>query len=76
LTVLNGMQIAIIGATNGIGLAAAEAFAARGANVAIVGRNETRTKIATARDGLVFVKTVMSPSGGSLGQLSAFAHQC
>lgn len=37
------------GATNGIGLAAAEALAKLGANVAIVGRNETRAKIADAR---------------------------
>jgi NAD(P)-dependent dehydrogenase (short-subunit alcohol dehydrogenase family) len=42
-------QILITGATNGIGLAAAEAFAAHGANLAIVGRNRTRTRIALAR---------------------------
>ena len=46
---MNGKQILITGATNGIGLAAAEALVALGANVAIVGRNETRTKIAAAR---------------------------
>ena len=34
---------------NGIGLAAAEALAALGDNIVIVGRNETRTKIAAAR---------------------------
>jgi 2-deoxy-D-gluconate 3-dehydrogenase len=43
---MKGKQILITGATNGIGLAAAEALAQLGANVAIVGRNETRTKIA------------------------------
>src|ERR1700745_4468526 len=37
------------GATNGIGLAAAEALAALGANLAIVGRSKTRTRIASAR---------------------------
>jgi NAD(P)-dependent dehydrogenase (short-subunit alcohol dehydrogenase family) len=42
-------QILITGATNGIGLAAAEALAARGANLAIVGRSKTRTRIASAR---------------------------
>jgi NAD(P)-dependent dehydrogenase (short-subunit alcohol dehydrogenase family) len=45
---MNGKQILITGATNGIGLAAAEALAL-GANVTIVGRNETRTRIAAAR---------------------------
>ena len=46
---MNGKQILITGATNGIGLAAAEALVAIGANVAIVGRNETRTRIAATR---------------------------
>jgi NAD(P)-dependent dehydrogenase (short-subunit alcohol dehydrogenase family) len=45
---LRGRQVLITGATNGIGLAAAEALAARGANVAIVGRSEARTKAAQA----------------------------
>jgi short-subunit dehydrogenase len=38
-----GNQIVITGATSGIGLAAAKALAALGANVAIVGRSETKT---------------------------------
>ena len=46
---MTGKQILITGATSGIGLAAAEALAALGANVTIVGRNETRTRIAAAR---------------------------
>lgn len=46
---MDGKVILITGATNGIGLAAAEALAGRGWNVAIVGRNETRTRIAAAR---------------------------
>jgi NAD(P)-dependent dehydrogenase (short-subunit alcohol dehydrogenase family) len=46
---MTGKRVLITGATNGIGLAAAEKLAALGANVAIVGRNETRTKIAAAQ---------------------------
>ena len=46
---MNGKQILITGASNGIGLAAAEALVALGANVAIVGRSETGTRIATAQ---------------------------
>jgi NAD(P)-dependent dehydrogenase (short-subunit alcohol dehydrogenase family) len=42
-------HILISGATNGIGLAAAEALAATGANVAIVGRSETSARVAAAR---------------------------
>jgi NAD(P)-dependent dehydrogenase (short-subunit alcohol dehydrogenase family) len=40
--------ILITGATNGIGLAAAKTLAARGESVAVVGRNETRIRIAAA----------------------------
>ena len=46
---MNDKQILITGATNGIGLAAAEALAALGANLAIVGHSKTRTRIASAR---------------------------
>ena len=53
---MNGKQILITGATNGIGLAAAEALVGLGANVAIVGRNETRTKIAAAQIRAVAAK--------------------
>ena len=45
---MNGKQVLITGATSGIGLAAAKALAALGANVAIVGRSETKTKAAAA----------------------------
>jgi NAD(P)-dependent dehydrogenase (short-subunit alcohol dehydrogenase family) len=45
---MNGKQVLITGATNGIGLVAARALAARGANVAIVGRSAQRTQHAAA----------------------------
>src|SRR2546430_601861 len=46
---VNDKQILITGATNGIGLAAAEALAAFGTSIAIVGRSKTRMRIAAAR---------------------------
>jgi short chain dehydrogenase len=46
---VNDKQILITGATNGIGLAAAEALVALGANLAIVGRSKSRTRVAAAR---------------------------
>ena len=46
---MNDKQILITGATNGIGLAAAEALAALGVNLAIVGRSKSRTRVASAR---------------------------
>jgi NAD(P)-dependent dehydrogenase (short-subunit alcohol dehydrogenase family) len=48
---VQGKHILITGATSGIGLAAAQALAALGANVAIVGRNETRTRVAARAIG-------------------------
>ena len=48
---MQGKHILITGATSGIGLAAAQALAALSANVAIVGRNETRTRVAAAAIG-------------------------
>jgi NAD(P)-dependent dehydrogenase (short-subunit alcohol dehydrogenase family) len=46
---MRGSQILITGASNGIGLAAAAALAALGADIAIVGRQATRTKAAAAQ---------------------------
>jgi NAD(P)-dependent dehydrogenase (short-subunit alcohol dehydrogenase family) len=47
--VVNDKQVLITGATNGVGLAAAERLAALGANVAIVSRSKAKTRIASAR---------------------------
>jgi NAD(P)-dependent dehydrogenase (short-subunit alcohol dehydrogenase family) len=49
---VQGKYILITGATSGIGQAAAQALAALGANVAIVGRSETRTRVAAAQIGV------------------------
>lgn len=57
--------IAITGGTNGIGLAAAEALAASGENVVIVGRNDSRARIAAAR-----IKAV-ARNGATVGTLVA-----
>src|SRR5262249_21430193 len=62
---LNGKQVLITGATSGIGLAAAEALARRGANVAIVGRSDARTKVAAAQ-----VRTAAAP-GAMVGTFVA-----
>jgi len=48
-TGVRGRRVVITGATNGIGLAAAEALAQRGAMLAIVARSETRARHAVAR---------------------------
>jgi NAD(P)-dependent dehydrogenase (short-subunit alcohol dehydrogenase family) len=60
---VNDKQILITGATNGIGLAAAEALAALGANLAIVGRSQSRTRMASAR---------ISAAGGSGATVATF----
>jgi NAD(P)-dependent dehydrogenase (short-subunit alcohol dehydrogenase family) len=49
--VVQGKHILITGATSGIGLATAQALAALGANVTIVGRNQGRTRVAAAAIG-------------------------
>jgi NAD(P)-dependent dehydrogenase (short-subunit alcohol dehydrogenase family) len=71
---LTGKQVLITGATGGIGLAAAEALAARGANVAIVGRSDARTKMAAA-----LVRTAAAPGamvGTFVADLSSQAAVC
>jgi NAD(P)-dependent dehydrogenase (short-subunit alcohol dehydrogenase family) len=46
---VSGKHILITGATSGIGLAAAEALAALGANLAVVARSEAKARVASTR---------------------------
>src|SRR4051794_19496182 len=48
---VDGKRVLITGATNGIGLAAAEELARRGARLAIVARSEARAAAALSRIG-------------------------
>src|SRR5205807_9059396 len=48
-TGVGGKQVVITGATNGIGLAAAEQLAARGAKLAVVARSQARAGAAVDR---------------------------
>jgi retinol dehydrogenase 12 len=74
---MNGKQVLITGATNGIGLEAARVLAARGANVAIVGRSVQRTQRAAAgiraAAGSVVVDTFLAnlSSQASVRQLAS-----
>jgi NAD(P)-dependent dehydrogenase (short-subunit alcohol dehydrogenase family) len=55
-TDLQGKTIVVTGASSGIGRAAAIEFAARGARVAVIGRNAERTgEVAAAASGVPFV---------------------
>ena len=54
----SGKKVVIIGGNSGIGRAAAEAFAAEGAELVLCGRDETtlaETTLQTAGDEIVFV---------------------
>jgi NAD(P)-dependent dehydrogenase (short-subunit alcohol dehydrogenase family) len=64
-------HILITGATSGIGLAAAQALAALGANVAIVGRNETRTRVAPRAIGAETKTTTVTTFAADLSSQAA-----
>src|ERR1700676_292811 len=72
-----GKRVLITGATNGIGLAAAQAPPARGAKLAIVARSGARAREAVARieaagsDGAVDVLTADLASQASVRRLAA-----
>jgi NADPH:quinone reductase-like Zn-dependent oxidoreductase len=66
--------ILITGATNGIGLAAAEALASLGESIAVVGRNETRTKIAAAKSAGTEHAGSAAPLGDQRGTVRRERH--
>jgi NAD(P)-dependent dehydrogenase (short-subunit alcohol dehydrogenase family) len=68
---LQGKHILITGATNGIGLAAAQALAVLGASVAIVGRKETRTRVAAAAIGAAAKAATVTSFVADLSSLAA-----
>jgi NAD(P)-dependent dehydrogenase (short-subunit alcohol dehydrogenase family) len=68
---VQGKHILITGATSGIGLAAAQALAALGANVAIVGRNETRTRVAPRAIGAETKTTTVTTFAADLSSQAA-----
>jgi NAD(P)-dependent dehydrogenase (short-subunit alcohol dehydrogenase family) len=68
---VQGKHILITGATSGIGLAAAQALAALGANVAIVGRNETRTRVAARAIGAETKTTTVTTFAADLSSQAA-----
>src|SRR5262245_3971798 len=77
-TDIRDKQVVITGATNGIGLAAAEALGARGAKLAIVARSQARADAAVARiraaagdDAVVDVFQADLSSQASVRQLAA-----
>lgn len=62
-----GKQVVLTGGTNGIGLAAAEALFARGANVALVARDKDRGEAAAARLRSGAAASVASGGGHGTG---------
>ncbi|HTJ95278.1 MAG TPA: SDR family oxidoreductase [Pararobbsia sp.] len=67
-----GKQVLVVGGSSGIGEAAAKAFAARGAAVTIVSRNEGKLKSAAAQIG-GNVKTVVLDTGDAQAVEAFFA---
>lgn len=64
-TGVSGKQVVITGATSGIGLAAADALAARGANLAIVARSpqraeQVRERLASTADGTASIEILQA----------------
>jgi len=70
-----GKSVVVLGGNSGIGLAAARAFQAEGARVAITGRNEATLAQVAAASGMLAVRSDMSSVADSRAALARIAEQ-
>src|SRR5438552_6537414 len=71
----SGKSVVVLGGNSGIGLAAARAFQAEGARVAITGRNEATLAQVAASSGLLAVRADISSVAESRAAFSRIAAQ-
>ncbi len=70
-----GKTVVVLGGNSGIGLAAARAFQAEGARVAITGRNKETLAQAAAASGMLAVRSDMSSVADSRVAIARIAEQ-